>query len=32
MRALKSTLERADIATVEVRVGPDVFSLLRYDA
>jgi len=29
MRALKSTLERGDIATVEVRVGPEVFTLLE---
>ncbi|HEY3226045.1 MAG TPA: Rne/Rng family ribonuclease [Planctomycetota bacterium] len=29
MRALKSTLEREDIATVEVRVGPEVYSLLE---
>jgi ribonuclease E len=29
MRALKSTLDREDIATVEVRVGPEVFQLLE---
>jgi Ribonuclease G/E len=29
VRALKGTLERADIATVEVRVGPDAHKLLE---
>jgi ribonuclease E len=29
MRALKGTLDREDIATVEVRVGPEVFALLE---